>query len=251
MRKPHRMGRAGARSNDASDPRRPGKPGKSGERPTKPSRPGKSSRSGKSERFAKPDQPGGRSGKPGHSGKPAFGKQAWRADKDERTQDRSGARATSGHRAHDKPLRPPVPPRAPVAPVPSAEPQVATGVQTVTVKGDESGMRLDRFFEARFPGLSFSHIQRIIRKGEVRVNGKRADPKDRLEAGQAVRIPPLKVNPPKSSRLTPEDEKTRTFLQSITLHEDADVLVLNKPMGLAVQGPSACSAPARRRPRAA
>ena len=54
------------------------------------------------------------------------------------------------------------------------------GVQTVTVTGDEDGMRLDRFFEARFPGLSFTHIQRIIRKGEVRVNGKRAQPKDRL-----------------------------------------------------------------------
>jgi 23S rRNA pseudouridine955/2504/2580 synthase len=52
-------------------------------------------------------------------------------------------------------------------------------------------MRLDRFFEARFPGLAFSHIQRIIRKGEVRLNGKRVEPKDRLEAGQAVRIPPL------------------------------------------------------------
>ena len=63
------------------------------------------------------------------------------------------------------------------------------GVQTVTVSGDEDGMRLDRFFEARFPGLSFSHIQRIIRKGEVRVNGKRTQPKNRLEAGQMVRIP--------------------------------------------------------------
>ncbi len=71
------------------------------------------------------------------------------------------------------------------------------GVQTVTVTGDENGMRLDRFFEARFPGLSFSHIQRIIRKGEVRVNGKRAQPKDRLESGQAVRIPPLKLDAPK------------------------------------------------------
>ena len=58
-------------------------------------------------------------------------------------------------------------------------------------------MRLDRFFEARFPGLSFSHIQRIIRKGEVRVNGKRAQPKDRLQQGQAIRIPPLKIEPPK------------------------------------------------------
>ena len=59
----------------------------------------------------------------------------------------------------------------------------SAGVQTVTVTPDENGMRVDRFFEARFPGLSFSHIQRIIRKGEVRVNGKRTQPKNRLEAG--------------------------------------------------------------------
>jgi 23S rRNA pseudouridine955/2504/2580 synthase len=100
-------------------------------------------------------------------------------------------------------------------------------------------MRLDRFFEARFPGLSFSHIQRIIRKGEVRVNGKRADPKDRLETGQQIRIPPLKLSQPKPpAQLSAEDEKTRAFLKSITLHEDADVLVLNKPIGLSVQGGS-------------
>ena len=54
-------------------------------------------------------------------------------------------------------------------------------------------MRVDRFLEARFPGLSFSHIQRIVRKGELRVNGKRADSKDRLEDGQSVRIPPLQA----------------------------------------------------------
>jgi 23S rRNA pseudouridine955/2504/2580 synthase len=113
----------------------------------------------------------------------------------------------------------------------------AARVQTVTVTPDETGMRLDRFFEARFPGLSFSHIQRIIRKGEVRLNGKRAQPKDRLEAGQAVRIPPLRLDQPKP-RATSEDDKTRAFLKSITLHEDADVLVLDKPFGLAVQGGS-------------
>jgi 23S rRNA pseudouridine955/2504/2580 synthase len=111
------------------------------------------------------------------------------------------------------------------------------GVQTATVTADEGGMRLDRFFEARFPGLSFSHIQRIIRKGEVRVNGKRAQPKDRLEAGQNIRIPPLKLDGPKPAPTT-EDGKTRAFLKSITLHEDDDVLVFNKPMGLSVQGGS-------------
>ena len=112
------------------------------------------------------------------------------------------------------------------------------GVQTVTVTPDESGMRVDRFFEARFPGLSFSHIQRIIRKGEVRIDGRRTQPKNRLEAGQAVRIPPLQLVAPKPRDDAPQAAKDRAFIKSITLHEDADVLVLNKPMGLAVQGGS-------------
>ena len=112
------------------------------------------------------------------------------------------------------------------------------GVQTTTVGPDEDGMRLDRFFEARYPGLSFSHIQRIIRKGEVRVNGKRAQPKDRLLKGQAIRIPPLKIEAPKPRDDASADQKDRAFIKSITLYEDDDVLVLNKPMGLAVQGGS-------------
>jgi 23S rRNA pseudouridine955/2504/2580 synthase len=114
------------------------------------------------------------------------------------------------------------------------------GVQTVTVGADENGMRVDRFLEARFPGLSFSHIQRVVRKGELRVNGKRVDSKDRLAEGQTVRIPPLNVAPPKPAEGSPagEDAKTRAFLKSIVLYEDDDVMVLNKPMGLAVQGGS-------------
>src|SRR4051812_7744128 len=59
-----------------------------------------------------------------------------------------------------------------------AEQPLPTKVQTVVVTPDEDNMRVDRFLEARFPGLSFSHIQRIVRKGELRVNGKRADSKD-------------------------------------------------------------------------
>jgi len=121
-----------------------------------------------------------------------------------------------------------------IAPAP-----LPTSVQTVSVTPDEAGMRVDRFFEARFPGLSFSHIQRVIRTGEVRVNGKRTLPKNRLEAGQTVRIPPLRLDQPKPRAPGDEaDEKTRAFLKSITLYEDADVLVFNKPMGLAVQGGS-------------
>ena len=145
-----------------------------------------------------------------------------------------GGRGASGHPSKAALRRPPQDDAGPAAPAP-----ISTGVQTVTVSAEEAGMRLDRFFEARFPGLSFSHIQRIVRKGEVRVNGKRVDTKDRLQTGQQVRIPPLKLNVPRrTSHLSAEDEKTRAFLKSITLHEDDDVMVLNKPMGLSVQGGS-------------
>jgi 23S rRNA pseudouridine955/2504/2580 synthase len=114
-----------------------------------------------------------------------------------------------------------------------------TTVQTVTVTPDEGGMRVDRFLEARFPGLAFSHIQRIIRKGELRVNGRRVQPNDRLSADAKVRIPPLRLDQTKPRPAGSDaDDKTRAFLKSITLYEDADVLVLDKPMGLAVQGGS-------------
>src|SRR5260370_32117272 len=75
-------------------------------------------------------------------------------------------------------------------------PPLPTKVQNVVVTADENNMRVDRFLEAPFPGLSFSHIQPIVRKGELRVNGKRADSKDRLDEGQNVRIPPLKLDAP-------------------------------------------------------
>jgi 23S rRNA pseudouridine955/2504/2580 synthase len=111
-------------------------------------------------------------------------------------------------------------------------------VQNVAVTGDESGMRVDRFLQARLPDLSFARIQRAVRKGEVRVDSKRVDANDRLETGQIVRIPPLRVAPPLPTAGNSAVENTRAFLKSITLYEDADVLVLNKPMGLAVQGGS-------------
>src|SRR5215212_3051867 len=118
-------------------------------------------------------------------------------------------------------------------------PPLPTKVQTVVVTADENNMRVDRFLKARFPGLSFSHIQRIVRKGELRVNGKRADSKDRLEEGQSVRIPPLRLDTPKlPGHLSEAATKTLHALKDMILYEDADVLVLNKPAGLAVQGGS-------------
>lgn len=117
---------------------------------------------------------------------------------------------------------------------------IATGVQTLVVTEDEAGMRVDRFLIARFPQLPFSHIQRIARKGELRVDMKRVDTNDRIEAGQKVRVPPLKLST-ESTRPRGAQHKegdVRAFLKSITLYEDADVLVIDKPAGLAVQGGS-------------
>src|SRR3712207_6241703 len=135
--------------------------------------------------------------------------------------------------------------RAPARPSPkavakaAAQETLATGVQTLTAEPDEAGMRVDRFLVARFPQLAFTHIQRIVRKGELRVDGKRAKPNERLETGAKVRVPPLKLDQPKPAPSSAaHNEDARAFLTSITLYEDKDVLVLNKPMGLAVQGGS-------------
>ena len=156
---------------------------------------------------------------------------------------RAAARPAGGEDRVQRPVRPrfveeaPKPTRAQVK---AETTQVlATGVQQLVVTPDENEMRIDRFLEARFPQLSFSHIQRIVRKGELRVDGKRADSKDRLTEGQTVRIPPLKLEEqaerPRSAKA---DADTIGFLRSITLYEDDDVMVLNKPAGLAVQGGS-------------
>lgn len=114
---------------------------------------------------------------------------------------------------------------------------LATGIQTLVVEPDEGEMRLDRFLAARFPQLAFTHIQRIIRTGQLRVDGKRMKPNERLAAGQSVRVPPLKLEEQRP-RSAARDEGDLEFLRSITLYEDKDVLVLNKPAGLASQGGS-------------
>ena len=116
---------------------------------------------------------------------------------------------------------------------------MSTQVQIVSVSADEAGMRVDRFLEARFKGLSFSHIQRIVRKGQLRVNAKRVETKDRIAEGDQIRIPPLHHDEPEAR---PVDElklsKDALYIKSLLLYEDDDVMVLNKPMGLAVQGGS-------------
>ncbi|GAA3851640.1 RluA family pseudouridine synthase [[Pseudomonas] carboxydohydrogena] len=173
-------------------------------------------------------------------GKPPFAKKA----SDKRGPAQRAFEKTDARFGDQKPRRPAKPANEAFPEVREEKPAapLPTKVQTVVVTADENNMRVDRFLEARFPGLSFSHIQRIVRKGELRVNGKRADSKDRLEEGQSVRIPPLKLDAPKTGgNLSEAATKTLEELRKMILFEDADVMVLNKPAGLAVQGGSGLS----------
>jgi 23S rRNA pseudouridine955/2504/2580 synthase len=113
-----------------------------------------------------------------------------------------------------------------------------TAARTIAVTEDEAGMRLDRWFKRRMPSLSLSHLNKIVRTGQVRVDGARVKTGARLEAGQKVRVPPLTVDAPAAAvRRTPSAEDARA-LRDMTLFEDRNVLILNKPFGLAVQGGS-------------
>ncbi len=114
-----------------------------------------------------------------------------------------------------------------------------SGVETVAVSDDEAGMRLDRWFKRRYPALPLSHLNKIVRKGEIRVEGKRVEISTRLEAGQKVRVPPLDLPAPKAAGEAPVvNPADAQLLRSLILFEDRDVLVLNKPWGLASQGGS-------------
>jgi 23S rRNA pseudouridine955/2504/2580 synthase len=114
-----------------------------------------------------------------------------------------------------------------------------TGARTIAVTEDEAGMRLDRWFKRRMPSLSLSHLNKIVRTGQVRVDGARVKTAARLEAGQNVRVPPLSLDAPAAPavRRAPSAADAAA-LRDMTLFEDRDILVLNKPFGLAVQGGS-------------
>jgi 23S rRNA pseudouridine955/2504/2580 synthase len=115
------------------------------------------------------------------------------------------------------------------------------GVEIVTVRDNEDGLRLDRFLKGRYPALGFARLQKILRTGQVRVDGARAKPASRVEAGQSVRVPPLGeegLARPAADKPKAVNERDREFIRSLILFEDRDLMVLNKPHGLAVQGGS-------------
>ncbi len=113
-------------------------------------------------------------------------------------------------------------------------------VETLTVTEDEDGMRLDRWFKRRHPDLTLGHLNKIVRTGEVRVDGARVKTSTRVAPGQTVRVPPLKASEfpgPVTRRAVASEEDLRA-VREMMLFEDRDVMVLNKPYGLAVQGGS-------------
>ncbi|NND49055.1 MAG: RluA family pseudouridine synthase [Rhizobiales bacterium] len=112
-----------------------------------------------------------------------------------------------------------------------------SGVQHREVASGDDGMRLDRWLRSQFPGVGFAHAQKLIRSGQIRVDGGRAKADTRLEAGQSIRVPPLADAPARkkspAEALSSEDHK---FIRSLVIHQDDRVIALNKPPGLATQG---------------
>ena len=107
------------------------------------------------------------------------------------------------------------------------------------VETDESGQRLDRWFKRRYPALNHSLLEKMLRTGQIRVDGKRAKAGDRLAEGQTLRVPPQIADLKGPITVPPsEDAGDKSFIEELVIHEDEAVFVLNKPSGLPTQGGS-------------
>ena len=109
-------------------------------------------------------------------------------------------------------------------------------VRTIHVGAGEDGVRLDRWFKRRWPHLNHIQIQKLVRSGQIRVDGARAKADTRLVAGAQVRVPPLPDAPEPGDKKPGLSERDIAYAKSLVLYEDDEVLALNKPSGLAVQG---------------
>ena len=109
------------------------------------------------------------------------------------------------------------------------------GVELIKVKPEDDGMRLNRWFLKYYPQLPLSRLQKLLRTKQIKVDGKRSEAAFKLAAGQEIRIPPLNevATVREKSGITPRDE---AFIKSLVIYKDDNIIVLNKPSGLAVQG---------------
>ncbi len=115
------------------------------------------------------------------------------------------------------------------------------------VAGDEDGIRMDRWFKRHHPAITHGLLEKLLRTGQVRLDGKRAKSNDRLSTGQIIRLPPQvqTAHRPVDKRSTESQtassqpsEQERIFAEGLVIHKDSSVMVLNKPPGLATQGGS-------------
>ena len=110
-------------------------------------------------------------------------------------------------------------------------------VQHLTVTEDEGGQRFDRWFRRHFAHIAQSRIEKMCRKGDIRVDGGRVRPATRVQAQQSVRIPPLPDTTP-APATRPISTADAQMIQSCVIYRDDHIIALNKPPGLPVQGGS-------------
>jgi 23S rRNA pseudouridine955/2504/2580 synthase len=112
-----------------------------------------------------------------------------------------------------------------------------TGVRKVLVSSDRAGQRIDNFLRNELPGVPKGRVYRLLRRGEVRVNGGRVRAEYKLQEGDEVRVPPARV----STDAPPPPERLAAEMLDRVIYEDKRVLVINKPTGAAVHGGSGIS----------
>ncbi|MCP1469402.1 23S rRNA pseudouridine955/2504/2580 synthase [Sphingobium sp. OAS761] len=154
--------------------------------------------------------------------------------------DKPRARPAAGAKA--PPLKAPaqkVAPARPAAPRAAPPKGAAPDVRQFRVAADDDGIRLDRWFQRHLPDVSFNLVSRWARTGQLRVDGARAAPGDRIAEGQQIRVPPAE---PKVESVRPQRPRVElspdqiAYAKDMVIHRDAQAIVINKPPGLATQG---------------
>lgn len=109
------------------------------------------------------------------------------------------------------------------------------GVELKKVKAEDDGMRLNRWFLKYYPNLTLGRFQKLLRTKQIKVDGKKAESGLKLTAGQEIRIPPMDEQP-QGEQKPGVSRRDAEFIISLVIYKDDNILVLNKPSGLAVQG---------------
>src|SRR5215468_5265056 len=111
--------------------------------------------------------------------------------------------------------------------------------EAVRIAHDDDGIRVDRWFRRHYPALTHGRLEKLLRTGQVRVDGKRVKAADRVASGQSVRLPPQIAHADLAEKPRPKPQaKVGGSLQDFIIYMDKNVIVLNKPSGLATQGGS-------------